>query len=86
MLPIDKSIIREEIAIVTQLRYANATAIWYFWDSSPKLQWLKSLKYNIVMPAEAKATARDSVAVTCWKRNQDKKWRVMHQEMLKSAS
>lgn len=56
---------REEIAIVIQLRKANATAIWYFVHSSPRLQPPKSSKYNTVMPAEEAAAARDNVAVTC---------------------
>lgn len=57
--------IREEIAIVIQLKKANATAIWYFVHSSPKLQPPKSPKYSTVMPAEEAEAARDNVAVTC---------------------
>lgn len=52
------------MAIVIQLRKANATAIWNFVHSSPKLQPPKSPKYRTVTPAEEAAAASDNVAVT----------------------
>lgn len=60
-----QSIIRDDIEVEIQLRNANATEIWYFWHSSPKWQCPRSWKYKTVMPAEAEAAARDSVAVNC---------------------
>lgn len=57
---------RDEVAVIIQLRNAKVTDIWYFLHSSPKLQLPlpTSWKYNTVMPAEAEAAASDSVAVT----------------------
>lgn len=55
---------RDEVAVIIQLRNAKVTDIWYFLHSSPKLQLPTSRKYNTVMPAEADAAASDSVAVT----------------------
>lgn len=63
-----QNIIRDDKAIVIQLKNAKATEIWYLRHSCPNLQLATSAMYSIVTPAEAEAAARDSVAVTCKKK------------------
>ena len=57
--------ITADIAVVPQLKNANATAVWYFGQScSVVTQTPKSLSNNTAIPAEEEAAARVNVAVT----------------------